>query len=903
MSRAVRECRALIRLAALAVLVIGAVVAVSAAADPMTSAASPESFVPLTPARVLDTRGGARVGNAAGTGAPYVLKVLGQGGVPSSGVGAVALNVTVTLTESPTIGGGYVTVYPCGTRPDASNLNFVGGQTIPNSVIAPVSAAGEVCFYVYGTAHLIADVSGYFPTGSGSPPPAILGANDIVKAASNGDGTATITVAPGTTAPTVGQYLALASSQLVPGGAYTEVIGANGSSVTVGPAGLGDVFPNANINQSLKIASAELEPTAPATLSLSDGATASFAALLTPGMWDCGAEDPTDLFGSIEPLKVSIENFEFEHLFNPPASGTLGYLSVAVQGEFKFEFGVTPSASYKCELSPTFRRSHRIINLSFPLPGGVQGFVNLEPAFEISASAEGRIGYAITRPFRSFVQISDGRVTSGNGSRNTNETFTAEAALTGSAFAGGELAVAIGGGTALFGYSAGIAGRFGPQVDVKVDSSNPTCVTVEAFLKLTVSARFDAWVASWGPRFNQKIGDITGPKNPLANSPYCIPGTNPTTTTTTTGTTAPTTTISPTTTTAPGGGTGSATSVSAGGVHSCALLAGGTVKCWGYNAYGLGDGTTTGSSAPVTVTGITNATAVSARGEHSCALLADGTIKCWGNNAEGQLGDGTTTGSSTPVTVTGISTATAVSANFYHSCALLASGTVKCWGYGPFGALGSGSTVNSSTPVTVTGITNAMAVVAGYESSCALLASGTVKCWGYNGNGQLGDGTNTSTSTPVTVSGITTATAVTAGGYNSCALLASGTVKCWGYNAYGLGDGTTTGSSMPVTVAGIATATAIDGGGSDQCALLASGTVKCWGYNVVGALGNGTTINSSTPVTVTGITTATAVAAGGLHTCAVLADGTVKCWGFNSVRQLGNGTTIDSPTPVSVIGL
>jgi hypothetical protein len=54
-------------------------------------------------------------------------------------VGAVALNVTVTHTENPTIGDGYVTVYPCGTRPDASNLNFVAGQTIPNSVIAPVS--------------------------------------------------------------------------------------------------------------------------------------------------------------------------------------------------------------------------------------------------------------------------------------------------------------------------------------------------------------------------------------------------------------------------------------------------------------------------------------------------------------------------------------------------------------------------------------------------------------------------------------------------------------------------------------------------------------------------------------------------------------------------------------------
>ena len=102
------------------------------------------------------------MGNAAGTGTPLTLSLFGRGGVPSGGVDTVALNVTVAAGEDPTIGGGFVTVYPCGTRPDASNLNFAAGQTIPNSVIAPVSANGEVCFYVYGTAHLLADVSGVF---------------------------------------------------------------------------------------------------------------------------------------------------------------------------------------------------------------------------------------------------------------------------------------------------------------------------------------------------------------------------------------------------------------------------------------------------------------------------------------------------------------------------------------------------------------------------------------------------------------------------------------------------------------------------------------------------------------------------------------------------------------------
>ena len=127
------------------------------------SATTGSSFTPLTPARLADTRSGAKVGNAAGTGAPLVVNVLNRGGLPGSGIGAVSLNVTVVDGGLPLVGGGYVTVYPCGTRPNASNLNFDAGQTIPNAVIAPVSATGDVCFYVYGTAHLLVDVSAYFP--------------------------------------------------------------------------------------------------------------------------------------------------------------------------------------------------------------------------------------------------------------------------------------------------------------------------------------------------------------------------------------------------------------------------------------------------------------------------------------------------------------------------------------------------------------------------------------------------------------------------------------------------------------------------------------------------------------------------------------------------------------------
>src|SRR2546428_1718020 len=99
-----------------------------------------------------------------------------------------------------------------------------------------------------------------------------------------------------------------------------------------------------------------------------------------------------------------------------------------------------------------------------------------------------------------------------------------------------------------------------------------------------------------------------------------------------------------------------ALAVSGGFQHTCALLSDGTVQCWGRNAEGqLGHGTTTSSATPVRVGGVTGAVAVSAGILHTCALLANGTVKCWGavGNGFGQLGNGATTGSSTPVTVTG----------------------------------------------------------------------------------------------------------------------------------------------------------------------------------------------------------------------------------------------------------
>ncbi len=117
-----------------------------------------------TPARVLDTRTGLRTDGGAGPLGALVsapLRIAGRAGVPSAGVVAVTLNVTVTGPPA----DGYLTVFPCGQPvPSASNLNYVAGQTVPNLVTVPLGAGGEVCFASYAPADVIADVAGWYVT-------------------------------------------------------------------------------------------------------------------------------------------------------------------------------------------------------------------------------------------------------------------------------------------------------------------------------------------------------------------------------------------------------------------------------------------------------------------------------------------------------------------------------------------------------------------------------------------------------------------------------------------------------------------------------------------------------------------------------------------------------------------
>jgi hypothetical protein len=126
-----------------------------------------DAFVGATPLRLVDTRETSRVTPVE----PLVLKVADIAATTANGtattipanVGAVALNVTVVSPDS----AGFVTVYPCDVaRPLASNVNYTAGQIVPNGVIAPVSANGEVCIFSQADTDVVVDLAGWFPGGA-----------------------------------------------------------------------------------------------------------------------------------------------------------------------------------------------------------------------------------------------------------------------------------------------------------------------------------------------------------------------------------------------------------------------------------------------------------------------------------------------------------------------------------------------------------------------------------------------------------------------------------------------------------------------------------------------------------------------------------------------------------------
>ena len=141
----------------------------TALADTPSTVTGYGTFTSLPPSRVLDTR--TTTGGHQGPLKPneaFGLQVTNHGGVPSTGVAAVVLNLTVTGPTAPS----FLTMYPAGqSLPNSSNINFVAGQTIANLVTVKVGSGGVVDIHnEFGSTNVVADVEGYYQDGTEAQP-------------------------------------------------------------------------------------------------------------------------------------------------------------------------------------------------------------------------------------------------------------------------------------------------------------------------------------------------------------------------------------------------------------------------------------------------------------------------------------------------------------------------------------------------------------------------------------------------------------------------------------------------------------------------------------------------------------------------------------------------------------
>lgn len=726
---------------------------------PPAQAASTGALVGLTPTRIVDTRYGTGAPrHQLATGSTLQVQVTGRAGVPASGVDAVVVNLTATAPAA----GGYLTAWATGAgRPASSVLNYGRGQTIANQAVVAVGTNGRISIYTQATTDLIVDVTAYYPSGA--------------------------------------SYAAITPARLLDTRAGARP--AAGSTTTLAVTGRGGV-PSSGV--------------AAVVLNLT---TTQAAAVGYAVAWPAGAARPTASTVNY-PAGASVAGMSITKVGSGGAISVYtqrsAHLVVDVVGWFSTGSDYHPvGPSRLVDTRNGTGAPHARVAAGGSLQVQVTGVAGVPTAgvaaVELTVTAVGpaAAGWLIGYPA--------GSARPGTSILNFPARTTRANSITMKVGSAGRVSLSSTSSTDLV---VDIVGYFGTTA-----GSGWRQVSAGGGYSCGVTVGGGAWC--WGANSSGQLGNG--------------------------GTTDSTVPV-------PVSGLGSGVaSISAGWYHTCAVLTSGAARCWGANTSGnLGNGTTTDSTVPVPVSGLTGGVAqISVAGWHTCAVLTSGAARCWGYNPYGELGNGTTTDSSVPVPVSGLSGAISISAGWDQNCAVLSGGAARCWGYNADGELGNGTRTSSATPVGVSGLSSGVSTIsAGSWHTCAVLTSGAARCWGANAFGNLGNGTTTAALTPVGVSGLSSGVSTIAAGasYATCAVLVGGAARCWGYNAQGtLGNGTTTNSPTPVPVSGLSSqVTAISTGSWHSCAVLATGEARCWGYNRYGGLGNGTTSNSTVPVTVTG---------------------------------------------------
>ena len=269
-------------------------------------------------------------------------------------------------------------------------------------------------------------------------------------------------------------------------------------------------------------------------------------------------------------------------------------------------------------------------------------------------------------------------------------------------------------------------------------------------------------------------------------------------------------------------GGGTPVHIAAGGEHACAVMQSGELRCWGRNDRGqlglgntqnVGDDELPSAVPPVNLGEGIVAEQVAAGADHTCVLLGGGGVLCFGGDDQGQLGtpgpaeavgDGEDPADSTPVLLSG--DAVLIGGRFNHTCVAYDDEMIQCWGDGGSGRLGYGDgeiigddeDVSLATPIDPVG-SEPTSFGMGQAHTCVRVGTTQIYCWGEAGSGQLGYGDSVDLSAPSmnqVLLGLNGAPImVTAGREFSCGTNEESLVKCWGRNnrgQLGYGDAWTT---------------------------------------------------------------------------------------------------------------
>ncbi len=613
-----------------------------------------DMFVGVNPARLLDTRPGQPTIDGLGpkgllTGPTSIdLDILGRGGVAASGVSAVVMSVAATQSST----GGHLRVWPTASAmPNASVLNFPAGRTVPNLVVAKLGKNGRISIYLSGgTAHLFADVMGYYLT-SGDYIPLQPARLMDTRGGGTIDGQGPVGAFNGV------NWLKLTTRGGTPLGAGAVVL----NVTVINPTGAGHLT-------IWRVGTAE--PIA-SNINFAPGQTVA-----------------NQVLADVSTTATYVPGSIIMRIVGGPAHvvvDVVGALPPAFSGPLtQHTQTLTAGGSHSCAMVSGAVRCW-----------GYNGFGQLGDGTSTNRSTPvavpGLAGVvAVTAGDRHTCALLDSTAVYCWGSNADGQlgdgTFTSSKSpvlVTGlppivEVSAGGAHTCALTRSGRTLCWGANASGQLGDGTSI--DRPSPTTVlgvTGTSTLALGDDhscAIAGEWVACWGSNASGQLGD---------------------------GTTTSRNTAVPTL--GSWGGMLSPGHLVAGSSHTCAWNVI-SAKCWGLNSSGqLGDGTLVNRIQPAAMTLPGRQVFGAAGSNHTCAFEDDGAASCWGWNYFGQLGDGTTTGRLTPTAVSGLTSTQAMAAGWNHTCAV-ANGHVRCWGDNTYGQLGDSTTTDRSAPVIVSGL-------------------------------------------------------------------------------------------------------------------------------------------------------------------------------------------------------